>query len=201
MPTLCLTQVHGSRMSLHLQPQQATLVKDWGKRGERIGEAKNSCGDSQRGGAATPKITASFCKSSSTWKWSTNVSPRSFGANRSIPGKALQAWTHSHGGEFTEESRGTLHALQEALTPRAKVKRRPKSAPPLSAPSTSKWAYGYSHGLQWHPCATVDMEEHQCSTWQSMSHRKAHSTDLFSDAGRALTTHSWIKDPINLNPL
>ena len=123
----------------HQQP----LSRTWGRRGEKIGEAKQpgpatEAVVTRKGEGQHPqKIIASFCKSSSTWKWSTNVAPRSFGANRSTPGKALQAWIHSHGGEFTEESLEALHALQEAWaaeqpgpasplkTPKARAKRRP----------------------------------------------------------------------------
>ena len=79
----------------HQQP----LSRTWGKRGERIGEAKQpgpateAVVTRKREGQHPQKITASFCKSSSTWKWSTKVAPRSFGANRSTPGpgRALQA--------------------------------------------------------------------------------------------------------------
>ena len=132
-------------MSLRLQHSMQPPVKDMGKKGRknRGGEtawaSHRSCDYPQRRGAATQKITASLCKSNSTWKWSTKISSRSCGANRSTPGKALQAWIHSRGGEFTEESLETLHALQEAwlaeqlgrLHPKAKRRRR--SAPPLSA--------------------------------------------------------------------
>ena len=53
----------------------------------------------------------------------------------------------AHGGEFTEESLEALHALQEAWaaeqpgptstlkSPRARAKRRPRSAPPAAPPS------------------------------------------------------------------
>ena len=134
-------------MSLHLQhSKQQPLSRTWGKRGERIGEAKQPGPATEAvitrkaEGQQPQKITASFCKSNFTWKWSTNVSPRSFGANRSTPGKASKAWIHDHGGEFTEESLETLHAPQEAWlaeqpgsasplkTPRAKAKRKSRSA-------------------------------------------------------------------------
>ena len=148
-----------SRMSLQLQhSMQQPLSRTWGKRGARTGEAKQPGPATEavitrkREGQQPQKITASFCKPNSTCKWSTNIPPRSFGVNRSTPGRALKAWIHSHGGEFTEESLETLHALQEAWlaeqpgpasplkTPRAKAKRRPRSAAPLSAPSTSEHA-------------------------------------------------------------
>ena len=41
-----------------------------------------------------------------------NIPPRNYGANRSTPGKALQAWIHFRG--FTEHSLEALQALQEA---------------------------------------------------------------------------------------
>ena len=132
--------------------------------GERIGEAKQpgpatEAVVTRKGDGQHPqKITASFCKSSSTWKWSTNVAPRSFGANRSTPGKALQAWIHSRGGEFTEESLEALHALQEAWsaeqpgpasplkTPRRGPREDPEVLPQLPFPCAR--AYGRSQGLR-----------------------------------------------------
>ena len=73
-----------------------------------------------------------------------NIPPRSDGANRSTPGKALQAWIHSHRGGFTEDSLEALQALQEARraeepgpSPRARAKRRPRSAPPPQLPPTT----------------------------------------------------------------
>ena len=134
-----------SRMGLHMQHSKKPLSRTWGQRGERIGEAKNlgpttEAVVTRKGEGQQPqKITASFCKSSSTWKWSTNVPPRSFGANRSTPGKALQ-------------SLEALHALQEAWhaeqpgpasplkTPRAKAKRKPRSSPPSTPPVTHEHA-------------------------------------------------------------
>ena len=78
--------------------------------------------------------------------------PKKLWANKSTLGKALQAWIHSHGGEFTEESLGALNALQEAWlaehpgpasplkTPKTRAKRRPKSAPPTAPPTTHEHA-------------------------------------------------------------
>ena len=147
-----------TRMSSCLQHSKQPLSRTWGKRGERIGEAKQpgpatEAVVARKGEGQQPQqITASFCKSSSTWKWSMNVAPRSFGANRSTPGKALQAWIHSHGGEFTQESLEALNALQEAWlaeqpgpasplkTPKARAKRRPKIAPPIAPPTTHEHA-------------------------------------------------------------
>ena len=158
MLTSCLTQVRGAQQGW--QHDKRPLSRTWGKRGERIGEAKQprpatEAVVTRKGEGQHPqKITASFCKSSSTWKWSTNVAPRSFGANRSTPGKALQAWIHSHGGEFTEESLEALSALQEAWlaeqpgpasplkTPKARAKRRPRSGgehPPPPPVRKSTW--------------------------------------------------------------
>ena len=152
-----------ARMSSCLQHSKQLLSRTWGKRGERIGEAKQpgpatEAVVTRKGDGQHPqKITASFCRSSSTWKWSTNVAPRSFGANRSSPGKALQAWIHSHGGEFTEESLEALHALQEAwlaeqpgpaspLNPQGEGQEKTQKCSPSCSPQYAR-AYGRSQGL------------------------------------------------------
>ena len=135
---VCPLQVPGARQAGSLC---CPLSWTWGHRRERIGEAKQpgpatEAVVTRKGeGQTLQKLTASFCKSNTTWKWATSVPPRSYGANRSTPG-------------FTDESLDALHALQEAWlaeqpgpasppkTPRARAKRRPRSAPPAQLSPT-----------------------------------------------------------------
>ena len=99
----CAGTWSSARMSSCLQHSKQLLSRTWGKRGERIGEAKQpgpateAVVTRKEEGQQPQKIIASFCKSSSTWKWSTNVAPRSFGANRPTPGKRCR-----HGVTLTE---------------------------------------------------------------------------------------------------
>ena len=202
-----------ARMSSCLQHSKQPLSRTWGKRGERIGEAKQPGpaaeavvtrkGDGQH----LQKITASFCRSSSTWKWSTDV-----GANRSTPGKALQAWIHSHGGEFTKESLEALHALQGSLVsrtaepcfssqnPQGEGQEKTQKCSPACSPQCAR-AYGRSQGLRLYTCSETHLGGIECSARQSMASRKdTFPQTCLAMLGGLLRHMLVVKDPQKQTP-